>query len=77
MNVIKLLELKIHHLIHFFFKKKAISSISIEEGIVSWYSNEDVYLERNKINIFDKINLPILKLRKKLKQVNRIRRSFK
>ena len=65
MNVIKLFKLKIHLLIHLFLKKKAISSIAIEEGIVSWYSKDDVYLERNKINIFNKINLPILKLRKK------------
>ncbi len=32
---------------------KPISSLTIEEGTVVWYSKDDIYLEKNKLGLID------------------------
>jgi len=51
--------------------------MTIDEGIVIWYSKENVYLERKNISVIDKMHSSILKLRKKLNPEDRISKCFK
>ena len=55
--------------------KIALATLNIEEGTIIWYSKDEVYWERNNLSVFDKMQLTLLKLRKKI-HFNRISRGI-
>ena len=53
--------------LRFYFKNfKAIGTLSLDEGVVTWYSKDEIFWEKSKLSILDKMQLGISKFRNKI-----------
>ena len=52
------------------FLIKAIGSLTIDDGTITWYSKDEVFWEKNKLSIYDKLQLGISKFRNKFCNLN-------
>ena len=55
---------------------EALESINIEEGVVTWYSKDEVCWEKSKMSILEKVNFGFSKFRNKMNGV-KIKRGLK
>ncbi len=51
-------------------------TLIIDEGTVVWYSEKDIYLEKNKLGLFDITTHYISKLRNKNRNLSFLLRNF-
>jgi hypothetical protein len=64
-------------IVHLDFVNLAICSITIDEGTISWYSKNEIYLEKKNKSVIDKMQHSLSKLRNKIIKGIRVRRGWK